>query len=183
MISSSTKATSSSSFHKSPQHSRPGSTRKEISASKSSNVCPSRLGIIMQSVTDKEFLKDVADHVSAARPPSTKKVYDAKWSIFASWCRIEKYNPVSASLRIVADFLLYMFREKKCQVSTIKGYRSMISYTLKFKSGVNIRSDPIIYELIKSFEDQFRGLWLLACVLSSLRKEPYEPLHKAYKCL
>ena len=47
-----------------------------------------------------------------------------------------------------------MFREKKCEVSTVEGYRSMISNTLKFKSGINIGFDPIISELIKSFEMQ-----------------------------
>ena len=93
-----------------------------------------------------------ADHVSAAGRPSTRKVYDAKWSDVASWCRTEKYNPDSASPRIVADF--YMFRKKKCQVITVKGYRSMTSNTLKFKSGINIGSGPIISEHIKSFEIQ-----------------------------
>ena len=78
-----------------------------------------------------------------------------------------------------------MFEEKECQVSTIKGYRSMISNTLKFKSGKDIGSDPIISELIRSFEFQRpvqRSLfpkWDLACVLNSLCKEPYEPLNKA----
>ena len=35
--------------------------------------------------------------------------------------------------------------------------------TLKFKSGINIGSDPIIFQLIKLFEIQwlFKGLWLL----------------------
>ena len=60
----------------------------------------------------------------------------------------------------------------------------MISNTFKFKSGVNIGSDLIISELIKSFEIQRRvqrslaPKWDLACVISSLCKEPYEPLHK-----
>ena len=85
----------------------------------------------------------------------------------------------------VADFLLHLFQEKKCQVSTIKGYRSTISNTLKFKSDNNIGSDHVISELIKSFELQRpveRSLapkWDLSCVLSSLCSEPYEPLHKA----
>ena len=85
----------------------------------------------------------------------------------------------------VADFLLHMFQEKKCQVSTVKGYRSTISNTLKFKSGQNIGSDPIISELIKYMELQRpiqRSLapkWDLSCVLSSLCGEPFEPLHRA----
>ena len=85
----------------------------------------------------------------------------------------------------VADFLLHMFQEKKCQVSTVKGYRSTISNTLKFKSGQNIGSDPIVSELIKYMELQRpvqRSLapkWDLSCVLSSLCGEPFEPLHRA----
>ena len=88
----------------------------------------------------------------------------------------------SATPSEVADFLLHLFQEKKCQVSTIKGYRSTISNTLK--SDNNIGSDPIISELIKSFELQRpvqRSLapkWDLSCVLSSC-SEPYELLHKA----
>jgi hypothetical protein len=33
----------------------------------------------------------------------------------------------------LASFLLYLFEEKELAVSTIKGYRSMLSNTLKFK--------------------------------------------------
>ena len=61
----------------------------------------------------------------------------------------------------------------------------MISNTLKFKNGAKIGSDPIISELIRSFEFQRpvqRSLypkWDLACVLNSLCKGPYEPLRKA----
>ena len=47
-----------------------------------------------------------------------------------------------ASASNVADFLLYQFEVKTCQVSTVKGYRSMISNT---ESDTNVRSDPIIY--------------------------------------
>ena len=88
----------------------------------------------------------------------------------------------SATPSEVADFLLHLFQEKKCQVSTIKGYSSIISNTLKSD---NIGSDPIISVLIKSFELQRpvqRSLapkWDLSCVLSSLCSEPYELLHKA----
>ena len=43
----------------------------------------------------------------------------------------------------MADFLINLFSEKKYQINTIKGYRSMISNTLKFKIGnlMVIKSD------------------------------------------
>ena len=98
---------------------------------------------------------------------------------------VSEIDPVMASPGNVADYLLHMFQEKKCQVSTVKGYRSTISNTLKFKSGQNIGSDPIISELIKYMELQRpvqRSLapnWDLSCVLSSLCGEPFEPLNRA----
>ena len=50
---------------------------------------------------------------------------------------------------------------------------------------MQIGSDPLISELIKTFEIQrpvqrsFAPKLDLACILSSLCKDPYEPLHKA----
>ena len=154
-------------------------------ASKSRKSKTSRLEFIRRSITDRKFLANVARHASQARRSSTRRVYDAKWKVFSDWCCQRETHPFNASSMVVADFLLHLFTEKKCHVSIIKGYRSTISNTLKFKSDVNIGSDPIISELIRSFELQRpvqRSLapkWDLSCVLSSLCSEPYEPLHKA----
>ena len=66
-------------------------------------------------------------------------------------------------------------------------YRSMISNTLKFKTGNRIGSNLVLSELIRSFELQLpvqRSLtprWDLSWVLICLQKTPYEPLHKACK--
>ena len=100
-------------------------------------------------------------------------------------CHRRKVNPVSAPLTVIADFLIYLFSEKKYQISTIKGYRSMIFNTLKFKTGNRIRSNPVLSELIRSFELQrlvHRSLtpkWDLSWVLVCQQKAPYEALHKA----
>ena len=63
----------------------------------------------------------------------------------------------------------------------------MISNTLKFKTGNRVRANPVLSELIRSFELQRpvqRSLtpkldlsWVLTC----LQQAPYEPLHKASK--
>ena len=90
-------------------------------------------------------------------------------------------------ITVIADFLIFLFSEKKCQISTIKGYRSMISNTLKFKTGNRIGSNPVLSELIRSFELQRpvqRSLtpkWDLSWVLVCLQKPPFEPLDKASK--
>ena len=83
--------------------------------------------------------------------------------------------------------LVYLLSEKKYQISTTKGYRAMISNTLKFKTGNRIASNPVLSELIISFELQRpvqRSLtpkWDLSWVLVSLLKSPFESLHKASK--
>ena len=170
----------------SPDKTKPTRTApRKVFASKSRSSATSRMGIIQQSIRDKKFSKEVADHVSRARRESTRKVYDAKWRVFVDWTNQKQINPIKASPTVITDFLIFLFRDKKCQVSTIKGYRSTISNTLKFKSGYDIGSHPIISELIKSFETQRpveRSLapkWDLSLVLSHICKAPFEPLHEA----
>ena len=97
---------------------------------------------------------------------------------FTRWCHRRKVNPVSAPLTVIGGFLIYLFSEKKYQISTIKGYRSMISNTLN-------GSNPVLSELIRSFELQrpvqrsLTSKWDLSWVLVCLQKAPYELLHKA----
>ena len=163
------------------------SIQRKICTSKPPNSRPSRLGVIKQSIRDKKFSQNVADFVSRSRRASTQKVYDAKWTIFSNWCHTKKVNPISAPITVIADFLIFLFSEKKCQISTIKSYRSMISNTLKFKTGNRIGSNPVLSELIRSFELQRpvqRSLtpkWDLSWVLVCLQKPPFEPLDKASK--
>ena len=163
------------------------SIQRKICTSKPPNSRPSRLGVIKQSIRDKKFSQNVADFVSRSRRASTQKVYDAKWTIFSNWCHTKKVNPISTPITVIADFLIFLFSEKKCQISTIKGYRSMISNTLKFKTGNRIGSNPVLSELIRSFELQRpvqRSLtpkWDLSWVLVCLQKPPFEPLDKASK--
>ena len=170
----------------SASNSKPASSAKrQNSASKLGPSTASRLGIVKQSLGDRQFSSDVVEHVSKARRVSTAKVYDAKWQIFRDWADQQKIDPIQATPQIVADFLTFLFSVKKCQVSTIKGYRSTISNTLKYKTGYDFGSHPVLSELIKSFAIQRpvdRSLtpkWDLPFVLSHMCKAPFEPLDKA----
>ena len=129
-------------------------SKRKDSTSKAPSTQPSCLGVIKQSVRDRKFSQNVADFVSKSRQTSTQKVYDAKWIIYTCWCHRRKVNLVSAPLTVIANFLIYLFSEKKYQISTIKGYRSTISNTLKYKTGNRIRSNSVLSELIRSFELQ-----------------------------
>ena len=125
------------------------------------------------------------EHISKARRVSTAKVYDAKWQIFRDWANQRKIDPIQATPQIVADFLTFLFSVKKCQVSTIKGYRSTISDTLKYKTGYDFGSHPVLSELIKPFaikrpvDRSLAPKWDLAFVLSHICKAQFEPLDKA----
>ena len=161
------------------------SAKRQDSASKPGPSTASRLGIVKQLLRDRQFSSDVAEHVSKARRVSTVKVYDAKWQIFLDWANQRKIDPIQATPQIVADFLTFLFSVKKCQVSTIKGYRSTISNTLKYKTGYDFGSHPVLSELIKSFAIQrpvdrpLAPKWDLAFVLTHMCKAPFEPLDKA----
>ena len=158
------------------------SAKRQDSAAKPGPSTASRLGIVKQSLRDRQFSSDVAEHVSKARRESTVKVYDAKWQIFRDWADQRKIDPIQATPHIVADFLTFLLSVKKCQVSTIKGYRSTISNTLKYKTGYDFGSHRVLSELIKSFAKQrpvdrpLAPKWDLAFVLSHMCKAPYEPL-------
>ena len=125
------------------------------------------------------MLRSMSRIVSKARREWTVKVYDAKWQIFRDWAGQRKIDPIQATPQIVADFLTFLFSVKKCQVSTIKGYRSTISNTLKYKTGYDFGSHPVLSELIKSVDRPLAPKWDLAFVLSHMCKAPFEPLDKA----
>ena len=153
--------------------------KRKICSSKPPTSRPLGLGVIKQSIRDNKFAQDVADFVSRSRRTSTQKVYDAKWSIFSNWCLTKKVNPISAPVTVIADFLIFLFMEKKCQISTIKGYRAVISNTLKFKTGNRIGSNPVLSE--RPVQRSLTPKWDLSWVLVCLQKPPFEPLDKASK--
>ena len=155
-------------------------------SSKPRSPPPTRLAVIRRALRKKRFSARATAFIARARRSSTLRVYDAKWSIFADWCFSREVDPLDPSPRRVADFFTHLFDDKKLSVSTIKGYRSCIANTLAFsRSGSKIGSDPILSELIRSFElsrpvsHSLSPKWDLSCVLWSLTKEPYEPMTSA----
>ena len=171
-----------------PHHSRPSlSARRPHIASQSGLPPPSRVEALKRSVAKRGFSSKAAGFIAQAKRPSTSSVYDAKWRIFTDWCVRRKVNPLRPSLGKIADFLIYLFQERNCSPSTIKGYRSALSNTLKFGRGrgKDLGSDPRLSEIIRHFErvrPAIRSVspkWNLSCVLWSLTKPPYEPMLSA----
>ena len=90
----------------------------------------------------------------------------------------------SPPVKSVADFLMYLFEDKKLQPSTIDGYRSAIADKLG-DTTVNISKDDNLTRLLDSFHrDRPKGRrgvpsWNLSLVLHQLTKAPFEPLREA----
>ena len=90
----------------------------------------------------------------------------------------------SPPLKSVADFLMYLFEDRKLQPSTIDGYRSAIADTLG-NSSTNISKDENLTRLLDIFyRDRPKGRsgipsWNLSLVLHQLTKAPFDPIMEA----
>ena len=175
-------STYSSSHHSSSSSSRERERKRHKSKKKSKKHSKSR--------SSKHYKREKKKHKRKRSPsPSPSSLSssvssDPSSSPQRSPAVIGQIDPIQATPQIVA-FLTFLFSVKKCQVSTIKGYRSTISNTLKYKTGYDFGSHPVLSELIKSFAKQRpvdRSLapkWDLAFVLSHMCKASFEPLVKA----
>ena len=78
------------------------------------------------------FSSSVASQAALARCPSSRKAYQLKWSVYRSWCRSHGHSVSRPTLSKVADFLCWLRSAKGLSVSSIKGYRSMVSAVFRF---------------------------------------------------
>ena len=135
-------------------------------------------------IKEQDFSEAVAARIEAPQRRSTRSVYEAKWTIFKKWCVSNQVDFRSPPIKSVADFLMYLFEDKKLQPSTIDGYRSAIADKLG-DTTVNISKDDNLTRLLESFHrDRPKGCrgipsWNLSLVLHQLTKAPFEPLKEA----
>ena len=99
-------------------------------------------------------------------------------------------DPIDPSVATMADFLIFLFEEKKLLPASIKGYRSAIASTLKHLSSVDFSCHPVLSDIIRSMELEKPVIsrvvphWDLSLVLDSLKKSPFEPISScSLKCL
>ena len=97
------------------------------------------------------FSSTVAGQLVFCRRQSTRLNYQARWGTYRKWCRDFGHRSSSPSIAKVAEFLTYMFKRKGAALSTIKGYRAMLSAVFKFPLP-EISTSPILKDLIRSFE-------------------------------
>ena len=126
-------------------------------------------------IKEQGFSEAVAARIEAPQRKSTRSVYEAKWTLFTKWCYTNQVDFRSPPVKSVADFLMYLFEEKKLQPSTIDGYRSAIADKLG-DTTLNISKDHNLTRLLESFHrDRPKGRrgipsWNLSLVLHQLTK-------------
>ena len=136
------------------------------------------------AIQEQGFADEVAARIEAPQRSSTRAVYKSKWAIFVKWCDSRKVDFRSPSVNQIADFLLYLFKERKLQPSTIDGYRTAIA-DMVGNHKVNISKDENLTRLLDSFHrDKPKGRrgvpsWNLSLVLHQLTKAPFELMRKA----
>ena len=136
------------------------------------------------TIKEQGFSEAVAARIEAPQRGSTRSVYEAKWTIFTKWCLSNQVDFRAPLLKAIADFLLYLFQDKKLQPGTIDGYRSAIADKLG-NSTINVSKDENLTRLLDSFHrDRPKGRrgipsWNLSLVLHQLTKAPFEPLKEA----
>jgi hypothetical protein len=149
-----------------------------------SGVESSRLEIIKRDLRERGFSGQVADAISQSNRRSTSNLYQYKWDVFVGWCKQREIDPRGVTLGDVAEFLLFLFEEKKFSISTVKGYRSALSRVLN-SDALDVTGDRDLSALIRSLELRRPAIprraprWDLSLVLTSLTKAPYEPMAAA----
>ena len=102
------------------------------------------------TIKEQGFSKAVATRIEAPQRRSTRAVCEAKWTLFTKRCITNKVDFRAPPINSVADFLMYLFEDRKLQPSTIDGYRSAIADKLGNPS-LNISKDENLTRLLDSF--------------------------------
>ena len=145
----------------------------------------SRLASIRTSLQEKGYSEAVARRIATAHRDSTQAIYDSRWRIYHDWCTERGEDPFTAPTTLIADFLNYLFTVKNLASTTLGGYRTVITATIRQVTGTDIRDDHHLSSLLTQFaierprSHNTSPPWNLALVLSALQHHPFEPLREA----
>ena len=142
------------------------------------------LATLQRFIRAAGFSSAVAEQSSLARRPFSRAVYQVRWSIYHEWCRSNGHSVSRPTLAKVADFLYWLRYTRGLSVSSLRGYRSVLSAVFRFHLP-SLPSDPVIRDLLRSFrlssaERVLRPpAWDLSKVLTYLVSPAFEPLSQA----
>ena len=84
------------------------------------------------AIKEQGFSEAVAARIEAPHRGSTRSVYETKWTIFTKWCLTHQVDFWAPSVKSVADFLMFLFQERKLKSSTlvVTGQPLLISWEI-----------------------------------------------------
>ena len=146
---------------------------------------PSCLEVIKGFHNKRGFSEAVAQRLAISQRQSSAGVYESKWKVFGEWCQfVKQINPVKVTVQQLADFLIFLFEEKKLAISSLQGSRSCISKVFLAR-GIDISHDRDLNMLVRYFDIerpvQHREAprWDLMVVLRRLMRPPFETMNMA----
>ena len=184
LVSGSPPAVAGPSGHPSGSSRPPAPASISAPLSGSPQATPSCLETLRRFTRAAGFSSAVAEQSSLARRPSSRAAYQLRWSVYRSWCHSHGHSVSRPSLAKVADFLTWLRSSRRLGISSICGYRSMLSAVFRFHLP-SLSSDPVLRDLLRSFKlsSAERVLhppaWDLAKVLRYLNSPHFEPLSQA----
>lgn len=157
------------------------STYVQNVASHAPSVPSSRMAAMQQQMQASGISESVARRIYSAKRPSTNNLYDYRWKSWLDWCGCREVDPFSPTVNDFGEFLISL-HDKNFSPATVKGYRSAISTTLKQVSRIDFSNQPILSDVVRSFELERPRTkahfpkWDLAVVLTTLVSDIFEPL-------
>ena len=102
------------------------------------------------AIEEQGLSEAVAATIEAPKRGAIRSVYEASWPFTNDVSLLRWTSGPPPPVKSVADFLMYLFQDRKLQPSTIDGYRSAIADRLG-NSPIKISKDENLARLLDNF--------------------------------
>ena len=119
-----------------------GTAPTSIVSSESAYASPDYVATIKRFARQAGFSSTVATQLPFFRRKFRRVNYQARWSTYGMWYTEIGLRSSSLSISEFAEFLTFLFKRKGTALSTVKGYRALMSAVFKFPFRGSILSYP-----------------------------------------
>ena len=143
--------------------------------SQSANATSSRVETIRRFVREWVVSSAVCRQLANCHRPSSRRLYQHRWLAYRRWCRSKGHTVSSPSVAKIADFLLFLRRDRGLSVLAVKGFGSMLTSVFKYRLP-ELSDHFLLRDLIRSFELERPVRSPCPRVLDYFRGPVFEPL-------
>ena len=128
----------------------PADPTEDQGASQQSRPAPaSRLVTVRESLLSSGASDRVFQLVSQSRRDSTENVYNYRWARWQDWCNEHSAACLNPSAPELASFLIFLSDKHRLSASTVKGYRSAISTTIRQCGGPDLSNAHLLHDVAR----------------------------------